>query len=99
MGWAAIIAAIIELFGPLLKEWLQKWLESRLKKAAERINVADFGDDERMAKMALLTRAIEDTPRYMFARRLLLRQMRDSVERGSIDVNALKDAVALADNE
>jgi hypothetical protein len=99
MGWAAIIAAIIELFGPMLKEWLQKWLESRLKKAAERINVADFGTDERAAKVALLNVAIADTPRFMFARRLLLRQMRDGVERGTVDVNALKDAVALADNE
>jgi hypothetical protein len=99
MGWAAIIAAIIELFGPMLKEWLQKWLESRLKKAAERVNVADFGTDERAAKVALLTQAIEDTPRWMPARRMLLRRMKADVERGAIDVADLKDAVALADNE
>jgi hypothetical protein len=99
MGWAAIIAAIIELFGPLLKEWITKWIEGRLKKASERINVADFGDDERAAKVALLTVAIEDLPRWAKARRMLLRRMKADVERGAIDVADLKDAVALADNE
>jgi hypothetical protein len=38
MPWPAIIAAILQLVGPLLSELLKKWLDGQLKAAADRLS-------------------------------------------------------------
>lgn len=40
MSWAAVIAAILGVLGPLVQEWLRKWLDDRLRRAAVTAGVA-----------------------------------------------------------
>lgn len=106
MGWAAIISAILAIVGPLIAEWLKKWLESRLHKVAERMPFVSFGDDQ-AAAIALLERAVEDTSRFMFAKRMVLRRALAAVRRPNgltaplspEDAAELADVAALADDE
>lgn len=78
MGWASIIAALIQLFGPALVEWLQKWLDGILKRAAESLPDVTTYAAEPLAREALFDRAIALTPRFAFARRTLLRRLKTS---------------------
>lgn len=101
MGWAAIIAVILEIFGPLLAEWLQKWLDSLLNKAASRLPAASSFATEDMARGALFDEAIRSLPRFAFARRAMLRRMKAS-GLGSLTVNEeaeFRDLSAAAENE
>lgn len=34
MGWASIIAAIIQVVAPIFEKWLQDWLQNKLRAAA-----------------------------------------------------------------
>lgn len=87
MGWAAIITLILQTFGPLLVEWLKKWLEDRLKKASTMVAAPEsFGDDTDRQEV-LLRAVLQDTPRRMVLRRVMLRNM----------IAALKDPVAMED--
>ena len=76
MGWAAIITALLQIFGPMLAEWLKQWLDSWLNKAAARMGDAvAYGDDAARTE-ALLTKAIDMLPFWALARKSLLRRMR-----------------------
>lgn len=101
MGWAAIIAAIMQVFGPLLAEWLQKWLDSLLNKSAARLPTLSSFNTAEAAKGALLDEAISSLPRLAFARRAMLRRMKSmSVNSASDeDVAELRDIAAAAENE
>lgn len=76
MSWAAIIAAILQIFGPLISEWLKKWLESRLVKASKTVGAGADGVDDAARIGALMDAALADTPRVAFARRALIRRIR-----------------------
>lgn len=76
MGWAAIITALLQIFGPILGEWLKKWLDSLLNKAAARLPDAETFGSPDAARAALFDEAIASLPRFAFARRSLLRRMR-----------------------
>lgn len=74
MGWAAIITALIELFGPLLANWLKECTEERLSNAAAELPDADSYASEGEAAAALFDRAISDLPRLAHVRRAALRR-------------------------
>lgn len=75
MTWASIIAALLQTFGPLLTEWLKRWLEDRLKGASAALaKPATYGPEPALA--ALFDAAIAAVPRGAFARRALLRRLR-----------------------
>lgn len=88
MGWSAIIIMLIELFGPLLIEWLKKWLEDRLNKAAASLPAAESYGSPELARAALFDEAIAALPRLAFARRALLRRMK------ATDANPTPEALA-----
>lgn len=97
MGWSAIIAAILQAVGPLLAEWLKKWLDSLLNRAAAEL-------DEEPEPHLLLSKAFELTPRRAFARRALLRTMMrnaSALATGTLSDGAAEDVrtVGLAANE
>lgn len=76
MGWAAIISALLSVFGPMLIKWLQEWLASRFAEVAAALpDVATFGTPAE-ARNALFDGAIASLPRFAFARRALLRRMK-----------------------
>jgi hypothetical protein len=74
MGWAAIVAALIELFGPLLQDWLKDCTAERLSDAARELPEPDTFGSEGEAASALFDRAISDLPRLAFVRRAALRR-------------------------
>lgn len=76
MGWAAIISAIISIFGPMLAEWLKKWLDSRLADVSQSLPAAESFGSPDLARAALFDAAIDSLPRWAFARRALLRRMK-----------------------
>lgn len=55
---AAIILAIVQLFGPIVAKWIQDWLESRLKRAAEQLPPATAFASDGAAASALFDKAI-----------------------------------------
>lgn len=75
MGWGALIAVIIELFGPVLADWLKKLLEQWLRQAAESATLSE-PDPAMMAAeniSLLFDAAIDRMPRLAFVRRNFLR--------------------------
>ena len=111
MTWATIIAALLKTFGPLLSEWLQKWLEGRLKAAAEGLPADGLGDYPQQRLGLLFDRALADTPRRAFGRRALLRRLKaasvpraDLLARGGATIGVeeaedIRDLAAVADGE
>lgn len=86
MGIAAVIAALIEVLGPLMVEWLKKWLEGKLRAAA---GAVDFeGKPAAETVGALFDEAIRQTPRFALPRRVLLRRLKAAAVRGAPQVMA-----------
>ena len=112
MTWATIIAALLSAFGPLLAEWLKKWLEEKLSRASDGIAApVTHGSPERAAG-ALFDAALASTPRFAPARRALLRRLRavavsrapelvgvGAVELTHAEVEEIRDAANAAGNE
>jgi hypothetical protein len=76
MGWAAIITALVQLFGPILAEWLKKWLDSLLNSAAARVAAPETFTTPAAATAAMFDEAVSGLPRLAFARRSLLRRLK-----------------------
>jgi len=74
MVWTSLIAVLLELFGPLLADWLKGCTEERLANAAAELPPADTYGSEGEAATALFDRAIADLPRLAFVRRAALRR-------------------------
>lgn len=76
MGWASIIAALLEVFGPILQDWLKECTKERLEDAAA--DLPDVGSyaSEGAAVVAMFDTAIADLPRLAFVRRSALRRMK-----------------------
>jgi len=74
MVWTSLIAVLLELFGPLLADWLKGCTEERLANAAAELPPADTYGSEGEAAAALFDRAISDLPRLAFVRRAALRK-------------------------
>lgn len=103
MGWSAVILFLIELFGPALVEWLLRWLDNRLVMAATLLPSPTSYPTEADARAALFDQAIDSLPRFAFARRTLLRVLRDIAVRGGPltpeDGAAVRDAGRAAEEE
>lgn len=76
MEWVAIITALLQLFGPILQDWLEKCTEEKLNDAAQSLPSADSFASEAAAVEALFDEAIANTPRLAFLRRAALRRMK-----------------------
>lgn len=74
MSWVAIIAAILQVIGPILVEWLRKWLESRLHRAAESLGDMTAFSSEHEARDKMFDAAIKALPKRALARREFLRR-------------------------
>ncbi len=98
MTWAALIAALIEVFGPILVEWLKRWLEDRLKTAATHLPEPTSFAHHSAPPAALFDKAISLLPPLAFARRTLLRRLRASaVKRADALMSGQAVAVLTAD--
>ena len=90
MGWAAIIAALLEFLGPLVQEWIKKCTEERLEEAALDLTPVDSFGGAEAATAALLDAAIADLPRRAFVRRQALRRLKAATAQrfadGSVEV-------------
>jgi hypothetical protein len=93
MAWAGIIAALIELFGPLLTDWLKSCTEERLEDAAADLPATTSYANEGEAVGALFDAAIADLPRLAFVRRAALRRMKAA----SIDGKKMRRAPLTAE--
>lgn len=94
MGWSAIIAVIIQTLGPVLMEWLKKWLESRLQKAAGKLGEGAGFLSESAQQGALFDQAIDDLPRFALVRRMFLRSCRQAAVNAAENGGALRGADA-----
>lgn len=103
MSWAAVIAAILEIIGPVIAEWLKRWLEDRLNRAATRLPPpGNLPGGEGEARRTLLSAALDGLPRTAFARRTFLRVLLSlPVDRPptALEMAALGDAGAAAEAE
>lgn len=96
MGWAALISSLLEIFGPVLAEWLKRWLDSLLQNSAARLPAAESFGSAKAARTALFDEAISSTPRLAFARRGLLRRMKAHAEVKSLTGDAAEELRDLA---
>lgn len=78
MGWSALIMMLIQVLGPILIEWLRKWLDNRMQLAAEQLPAFESYPTEHDAREALFAKAVADLPRRAFARRALLRRLQST---------------------
>jgi hypothetical protein len=112
MGWGAIITALLAVFGPLIAEWLRKWIDDRLRVAASQLPAPATFTTTGATVAALFDEAIALTPRRAVLRRSLLRVMRtkavpkaDSVLTGNFSLDASDElevselATGAAENE
>lgn len=75
MGWSAIIAFLMQLFGPLIAEWLRKWLDDRFAKVLPMMpDPAAYPDDAARVR-AICDAALATVPRIAFMRRSLIRRI------------------------
>lgn len=73
MSWMAIIATLVQVFGPMLAALLQKWFEKRMTKAAEGLAAPETFATEDEARNALFDSAIA---RCFGWRRALLQKLK-----------------------
>lgn len=103
MGWASIIAVLLEFLSPLIQDWLAKCAENRAQAAAERLPAFESFASEDAARDALFDEMISDLPALAFARRGLLRRAkRAAAKAGVTSAGAARpldpeDAAELAD--
>lgn len=96
MGWAAAIAALLEIFGPFLKELLQKLLDRWLNKAAALLPEPNtFGSDGER-DVALLEKTLEIMPWWMVLRRRAVRQMLPVAKSRVLDLETASDLAEVA---
>jgi len=76
MNWAAIIAALMEVFGPILQDWLKDCTAERLNRAAAELPPAETFGSDAAATVAMFDEAIASLPRLAFVRRTGLRRMK-----------------------
>jgi len=77
--WVTIIAGLIEVFGPVLADWLKAFLAHLFTRAAAELPAPEtFGgaDNADKAHSALCSKALDLLPRRAVGRRLLVRAMR-----------------------
>lgn len=100
MSWAAIIAAILQVLGPILVEWLRKWLDTRLARAAEKLGDTVYAS-EHEARDAMFDQAIADLPHHAHRRRRLLKRMKDAAAAAGVTsaggILAEADAIELSE--
>jgi len=73
---SAIIAALLAALGPILAEFLLKWIESLFNKSAKGMDTDQFDTDGEAAE-ALVQKSHDATPRFRFFKRILLRRIKD----------------------
>lgn len=82
MSWAALISALISVFGPFLKDLIQKWIDKHFNKTAELLGeVGKFGT-EAAARDALFDKAIQTAGGPL--RRQALRWMKQQAAKNNI---------------
>ena len=74
MEWIALIGLLIQIFGPILSEFLKKWLDNHLQAAASTLPAYESYAGLRQQVEELFERAISETRRPL--RRMLLRRLR-----------------------
>ena len=74
--WVTIIAGLIEVFGPVLADWLKAFLAHLFTRAAAELPAPEtFGGADK-AHSALCGKALDLLPRRAVLRRLLVREIR-----------------------
>lgn len=94
MSWMAIIAMLVQIFGPYIAKLFKKWLDKLFNRVAKTLPHPSTYSSTAAARVALIDAAIEETPIYRPIRRAILRMMRDSGDQPSAD--QIKELKALA---
>lgn len=82
MSWAALISALISVFGPFLKDLIQKWIDKHFNNSATSLgDIAKFGT-EVAARDALFDNAIQTAGGPL--RRQALRWMKQQAAKNNI---------------
>jgi hypothetical protein len=79
MGWASLIAVLIELFGPLLAELIRRWLDPDTEGMPE----YESYDSPHAARDALFDRAIASARFRPIKRRLLMKMRHAAAKAGA----------------
>ncbi|HVL15721.1 MAG TPA: hypothetical protein VM529_24325 [Gemmata sp.] len=82
MGWASLIAALIQLLGPVLQEWLKDCTEEKLKEAAAQLPKASTFGSEGAAAAALFDKAIANQKPWALLRRRALKKAKAAAVEG-----------------
>lgn len=83
MGWASLIAVILEVLGPILADWLKECSKEKLDEAAGRLPEPGTYANEGAATAALFDEAIRGLPRLAFIRRSALRRAKAAMVDGT----------------
>lgn len=78
--WGPVLAQILALVGPLVAEWLKRWLDNRMKDAADKLGVP-FGNTGKDSAR-LLQRVHDDIPWwnvFLMGRKRFVKSLIDKV--------------------
>lgn len=76
MQWAAIFAALWQVFGPVVNQLIQQLISKWFNKAAAQLGDAAQFPDEVTAQAAAIDKTLTLLPRWAFARKALLHRMK-----------------------
>lgn len=86
MGWAAIIAAIISVLGPILVDWFKKLLDKWFKKAVTTLKAPEEYGTPQDTVGALFDAAIDGLPKAAYVRRTALRALKRVALRRAVGI-------------
>ena len=93
MGWATIIATILELLGPILQDLLKSCMEDQLNDAAGELPAAETYGSDGLAAEALFNQAIANLPFWArFRKRALRRAKAVAVQGNALRTTPLTEA-------
>jgi hypothetical protein len=82
MGWSQLILVFMQIFGPFLKQLLQRWLDKKLHTTADAMASMDTYADEGTARDQLFECAIRST--WNPFKRVFLRRLQAIAEKHNI---------------
>lgn len=91
MAWVALVAALIQFLGPLLGDLIKKWIDGKLKEAADAIGPITAFATEELAREALFDKAIQLTTGPV--RRALLRRAKEACKAAGVTSEGPKNSI------
>jgi len=96
MGWAAAIAALLQIFGPFLKDLLEKLLDRWLNKAAALLPEPGTFESDADRDVALIEKALDVLPWIAPLKRRILLRMLPVAKSRTLDPETAEELAELA---